>query len=82
SVHFTGAVDALVREPVGGQLLAALRGALAAAHRRDGVSAIDVDIDVTAVLPDGRSAVRLTVGDDGREPDGSRPPAVIWQGPL
>ncbi|MFD7429762.1 GAF domain-containing protein [Streptomyces sp. NPDC059818] len=82
SVHFTGAVDALVREPVGGQLLAALRGALAAAHRRTGVSEIEVEVDVTATLPDGRAAVRLTVGDDGREQDGSRPPAVSWQAPL
>ncbi|MER5279129.1 GAF domain-containing protein [Streptomyces sp. NPDC002809] len=82
SVHFTGAVDALVREPVDGQLLAALRGALAAAHRRPGVSAIEVEVDATATLPDGRSAVRLAVADDGREPDGSRAPTVIWQAPL
>ncbi|MFG2406894.1 GAF domain-containing protein [Streptomyces brevispora] len=82
SVHFTGAVDALVREPVGEQLLAALRGALAAAHRRTGVSEIEVEVDATAVLPDGGAAVRLTVDDDGRERDGSRPPAVIWQAPL
>ncbi|WLQ43244.1 GAF domain-containing protein [Streptomyces laculatispora] len=82
SVHFTGAVDALVREPVGGQLLAALRGALATAHRRAGVSEIEVEVDGTAVLPDGRAAVRLTVGDNGREQDGSRPPPVIWQAPL
>ncbi|MEV0918823.1 GAF domain-containing protein [Streptomyces sp. NPDC049967] len=82
SVHFTGAVDALVREPVGGQLLAALRGALAAAHRRNGVSEIEVVVDATAVLPDGRAAVRLTVRDDGREEDGTRPPAVSWQAPL
>lgn len=82
SVHFTGAVDALVRDPVDGQLLAALRGALAAAHRRAGVSAIEVEVDATAALPDGRSGVRLAVADDGREPDGSRAPTVIWQAPL
>ncbi|WP_329541911.1 GAF domain-containing protein [Streptomyces sp. NBC_01358] len=82
SVHFTGAVDALVRDPVDGQLLAALRGALAAAHRRAGVSAIEVEVDAAAVLPDGRSGVRLTVADDGHEPDGSRAPTVIWQAPL
>ncbi|MEV7401340.1 GAF domain-containing protein [Streptomyces sp. NPDC091267] len=82
SVHFTGAVDALVREPVGGRLLAALRGALAAAHRRTGVSSIEVEVDVTAALPDGRAAVRLAVADDGREQDGSRLPGVIWQAPL
>ncbi|MEV6142482.1 GAF domain-containing protein [Streptomyces sp. NPDC051992] len=82
SVHFTGAVDALVRDPVDRQLLAALRGALAAAHRRAGVSAIDVEVDATAELPDGRAAVRLTVADDGREEDGSRPSPVIWRAPL
>ncbi|WP_406097239.1 GAF domain-containing protein [Streptomyces sp. NBC_01013] len=82
SVHFTGAVDALVPDPAAGQLLAALRGALAAAHRRPGVSAIEVEVDATAVLPDGRAGVRLVVADDGREPDGSRPSTVIWQAPL
>ncbi|WP_457520699.1 sensor histidine kinase [Streptomyces sp. TE3672] len=82
SVHFTGAVDALVREPVDRQLLAALRGALASAHRRAGVSAIEVSVDATAGLPDGRAAVRLTVTDDGREEDGSRSPTVTWQAPL
>lgn len=82
SVHFTGAVDALVRDPVDGSLLAALRGALAAAHRRNGVSAIEVEVDATAVLPDGRAGVRLVVADDGREPDGSRASTVIWQAPL
>ncbi|MGW0958949.1 GAF domain-containing protein [Streptomyces gelaticus] len=82
SVHFTGAVDTLVGEPVDRQLLAALRGALAAAHRRAGVSAIEVEVDATAVLPDGRAAVRLTVADDGREEDGSRPSTVTWQAPL
>lgn len=37
SVQFTGAVDALVGEPVDGELLDVLRGATAAAHRREGV---------------------------------------------
>ncbi|MFG3530650.1 GAF domain-containing sensor histidine kinase [Streptomyces sp. NPDC047917] len=82
SVHFTGAVDALIREPVDRRLLAALRGALATAHRRAGVSAIEVSVDATARLPDGRAAVRLTVADDGREEDGSRSPTVSWQAPL
>ncbi|MFE7468433.1 GAF domain-containing protein [Streptomyces sp. NPDC057499] len=82
SVRFAGAVDALVRAPVDGRLLAALRGALAAAHRRTGVSSIEVAVDATAVTPDGRAAVRLTVADDGRAEDGSRAPAVIWQAPL
>jgi GAF domain-containing protein len=82
SVHFVGAVDALVREPVDRQLLAALRGALASAHRRSGVSAIEVAVDATAELPDGRAAVRLTVADDGRDEDGARSPTVTWQAPL
>ncbi|SED74002.1 GAF domain-containing protein [Streptomyces sp. 2131.1] len=82
SVRFAGAVDALVSEPVGGRLLAALRGALAAAHRRTGVSAIEVEVDATVTLPDGRGAVRLTVADDGHEPDGSRADTVVWEAPL
>ncbi|MFB7913266.1 GAF domain-containing protein [Streptomyces sp. NPDC056061] len=82
SVHFDGAVDALVREPVERELLAALRGALAAAHRRAGVSAIEVEVDATAALPDGRPAVRLAVADDGREEDGSRSSTLVWQAPL
>ncbi|MCX5412790.1 GAF domain-containing protein [Streptomyces sp. NBC_00059] len=82
SVHFTGAVDALVPGPVDGQLLDVLRGALATAHRRTGVSAVEVEVDATARLPDGRPAVRLVVADDGRAEDGSRSPTVIWQAPL
>lgn len=82
SVHFTGAVDALVPEPVEGQLLGVLRGALATAHRRTGVSAIEVEVDATARLPDGHAAVRLVVADDGRTESGTRSPTVIWQAPL
>lgn len=76
SVQFTGAVDALVGEPVDGELLDVLRGALAAAHRREGVSAVEVEVDATARLPDGRAAVRLVVADDGRAEDGERSPTV------
>lgn len=82
SVHFAGAVDALVPEPVDEQLLTVLRGALATAHRRAGVSAIEVEVDATAREPDGRAAVRLVVADDGRAEDGTRSPTVIWQAPL
>jgi GAF domain-containing protein len=82
SVHFTGAVDALVPEPVDGRLLDALRGALATVQRRAGVSAVEVEVDATARLPDGRAAVRLVVADDGRTEDGGRSPTVIWQAPL
>ncbi|MFD3945734.1 GAF domain-containing protein [Streptomyces sp. NPDC058579] len=62
SVHFTGAVDTLVDPADADPLLAALRKALAAAHRRPGVSAILVEV---AATPDGP---RLTVTDDGRPP--------------
>ncbi|WP_415923357.1 GAF domain-containing protein [Streptomyces sp. NE06-03C] len=82
SVQFTGAVDALVGEETGRELLAALRGALAAAHRRPGVSAIEVEVDATVRLPDGRSGVRLVVADDGRGEDGGRPTTVTWQAPI
>ncbi|MFI7234364.1 GAF domain-containing sensor histidine kinase [Streptomyces cyaneofuscatus] len=82
SVHFTGAVDALVGDGTGQELLAALRGALAAAHRRPGVSAIDVAVDATVRLPDGRSAVRLEVADDGRDEEGGRSTTVTWEAPL
>ncbi|WP_327118932.1 GAF domain-containing protein [Streptomyces sp. NBC_01341] len=82
SVHFAGAVDTLVVEPVAGRLLDVLRGALATAHRRAAVSAIEVEVDATARQPDGRAAVRLVVADDGRGEDGARSPTVIWQVPL
>ncbi|MHB9850929.1 GAF domain-containing protein [Streptomyces krungchingensis] len=65
SARFTGPVESRLTEPVAGQLLAALRRALAAATRRTGVSWIEVTVDVTARLPDGRPGVRLTVCDDG-----------------
>ncbi len=62
SVHFSGAVDALVDEEAEGRLLGVLRGALAAAHRRPGVGAITVR--VTA----GDGGVRLRIEDDGTPP--------------
>lgn len=87
SVHFEGAVDALVHEPVTKQLVAALRGALAAAHRRPGVSAVRVRVDAKAVLADGREGVRLTVTDDGEvegegERAGARGTTVVWETAL
>ncbi|WEH33212.1 GAF domain-containing protein [Streptomyces sp. AM 4-1-1] len=82
SVHFMGAVDALVREPADQELLTVLRRALAAAHRRAGVSAIEVEVDATARTPRGRPALRLTVADDGREEDGTRSSTLTWQTPL
>ncbi|MEV7523324.1 GAF domain-containing protein [Streptomyces sp. NPDC091371] len=76
SVHFAGAVDALLPEPVAGDLLAALRGALAAAHRRSEVASIDVEVDAVA------SRVRLTVSDDGRTESGARGTTVTWESAL
>ncbi|MCX5557473.1 GAF domain-containing protein [Streptomyces sp. NBC_00038] len=83
SVRFTGAVENRVSEPVAGHLLAALRRKLAAASRRPGVSRIEVTVDATATLPDGRSGLRLTVYDDGAGEDGEGPgTTVTWQSPL
>ncbi|MFI6872628.1 GAF domain-containing protein [Streptomyces sp. NPDC050400] len=81
SAQFTGAVEATVGEPVQAQLLAALRRALATASRRTAISRIEVAVDATATLPDGRPAVRLTVTDDGRREDGAEGTTVTWQSP-
>ncbi|MBT2440253.1 GAF domain-containing protein [Streptomyces sp. ISL-36] len=62
SVHFSGAVDTLIEEDEADRLLATLRGALAAAHRRTGVTAVTVEV---AARPDGP---RLVVRDDGEPP--------------
>ncbi|MFR0352414.1 GAF domain-containing sensor histidine kinase [Streptomyces sediminimaris] len=71
STRFTGAVDSRVPDQVAARLLAALRRALATASRRPGVTRVEVTVDVTAGLPDGRDAVRLTVRDDGTAQDGT-----------
>ncbi|MBT2452442.1 GAF domain-containing protein [Streptomyces sp. ISL-43] len=76
SVHFAGTVDALLSEPVAGDLLAALRGALAAAHRRAEVGAIEVEVDAVP------TRVRLTVSDDGRTESGARGTTLTWEAPL
>ncbi|WP_127467377.1 GAF domain-containing protein [Streptomyces sp. B27] len=73
SHRFLGAVDALVGELTGKNLIAALREALSNAFRHAGASVIDVVVDATATLPDGRAAVRLSVADDGAGiPEGGR----------
>ncbi|WP_405816348.1 GAF domain-containing protein [Streptomyces sp. NBC_01390] len=86
SVHFTGPVEHLVPSPVAARLLTALRRTLASAVRRPGVSRVEVTVDATAVLPDGRDAVRLTVyadGDSGDDTTGDGlDMTVIWQAPL
>ncbi|MEV8534311.1 GAF domain-containing protein [Streptomyces sp. NPDC051211] len=76
SVHFAGAVDALVPDPVATGLLAALRGALAAAHRRAQVSSVEVEVDADP------AKVRLTVTDDGRTEAGTRGTTVTWESAL
>ncbi|WP_348541686.1 GAF domain-containing protein, partial [Streptomyces sp. MZ04] len=82
SVHFAGPVDTKVTDPVGTQLLAALRRALAAASQRQDCSRIDVVVDARATLPDGRSGVRLTVHDDGATEDGATGTTLTWQSPV
>ncbi|MFB7354352.1 GAF domain-containing protein [Streptomyces gardneri] len=69
SVHFSGAVDTLVEDEEAGKLLAALRGALATAHRRSGITAITVEVTAGGE-GDG---VRLRVEDDGTPPT-----TVVW----
>ncbi|WP_246095079.1 GAF domain-containing protein [Streptomyces roseicoloratus] len=62
SVHFSGAVDTLADEASADRLLAALRGALAAAHRRPGTGAVTVDVTAD------QTGLRLRVEDDGTPP--------------
>ncbi|MFF1336815.1 GAF domain-containing protein [Streptomyces sp. NPDC058290] len=76
SVRFAGAVDALLREPAAGDLLSALRGALAAAHRRSEVTQIQVEVDATP------ARARLKVTDDGRTESGARGTTLRWESAL
>ncbi|MCB5164856.1 GAF domain-containing protein [Streptomyces bambusae] len=86
SVHFAGAVDALVPAPVADRLLSALRTALAAAHRRAGVTSIEVTVDAGGDGDGG--TVRLAVVDDGftgaggRAESGGRGTTVTWESAL
>ncbi|MEW2167214.1 GAF domain-containing protein [Streptomyces sp. NPDC007084] len=82
SARFTGPVEDRVPEPVAGHLVAALRRALAAASRRAGISRIEVAVDATVTLPDGRPAVRLTVRDDAPRAGGAPDTPFTWQSPL
>lgn len=71
--RFVGPVDTAVGELTGKNLIAALREALSNAFRHAGASRIDVVVDATVVLPDGRQGVRLTVEDNGAGiPEGGR----------
>ncbi|GGZ04735.1 GAF domain-containing protein [Streptomyces nitrosporeus] len=71
--RFLGPVDSLVGEQVGKNLIAALRETLSNAFRHARATHVEVTVDATAVLPDGRDAVRLSVADDGVGiPEGGR----------
>ncbi|MFI0913349.1 GAF domain-containing protein [Streptomyces abikoensis] len=73
SANFVGPVDAKVGELTGKNLIAALREALSNAFRHAQASRIEVLVDATITLPDGREGVRLTVSDDGVGiPEGGR----------
>ncbi|MEU5718347.1 GAF domain-containing protein [Streptomyces sp. NPDC020403] len=63
--RFVGPVESLVGELAGKNLIAALREALSNTFRHAAASRVEVTVDATAVLPDGREAVRLSVVDDG-----------------
>ncbi|WP_274560483.1 GAF domain-containing protein [Streptomyces spiramyceticus] len=71
--RFVGPVDALVGELTGKNLIAALRETLSNAFRHAQASRIEVVVDATAELADGRHGVRLSVADDGVGiPEGGR----------
>ncbi len=71
--RFLGPVDTVVGELVGKNLIAALREALSNAFRHSEATRIDVVIDSTITLADGRPGVRLEVADDGVGiPEGGR----------
>ncbi|MEV7172874.1 GAF domain-containing protein [Streptomyces sp. NPDC093224] len=63
--RFLGPVDTVVGELLGKNLIAALREALSNAFRHADASRIEVVLDCTATLADGRPGVRLEVADDG-----------------
>ncbi|MEC4015795.1 sensor histidine kinase [Streptomyces sp. H27-D2] len=65
SATFVGPVDATVGELTGKNLIAALREALSNAFRHAQATRIEVVVDSSVKLADGRSGVRLTVADDG-----------------
>ncbi|MFI1409269.1 GAF domain-containing sensor histidine kinase [Streptomyces sp. NPDC020707] len=67
SVQFTGPVDTRIPDAVAEHLLTALEDALTTATRRAGTTRVEVTVDATASLPDGRPAVRLKVSDNGIE---------------
>ncbi|MFG3106505.1 sensor histidine kinase [Streptomyces tendae] len=73
SHRFVGPVDTAVGDLTGKNLIAALRETLSNAFRHAHADRIEVVVDATATLPDGRPGVRLTVADDGvGVPEGGR----------
>ncbi|WP_217163110.1 GAF domain-containing sensor histidine kinase [Streptomyces sp. AC512_CC834] len=71
--RFVGPVDTAVGDLTGKNLIAALRETLSNAFRHAHATRIEVVVDATAALPDGRPGVRLTVADDGVGiPEGGR----------
>ncbi|WP_159324903.1 GAF domain-containing sensor histidine kinase [Streptomyces tendae] len=73
SHRFVGPVDTAVGDLTGKNLIAALRETLSNAFRHAHADRIEVVVDATATLSDGRPGVRLTVADDGvGVPEGGR----------
>ncbi|MFJ3922402.1 GAF domain-containing sensor histidine kinase [Streptomyces sp. NPDC090022] len=73
SHRFLGPVDTTVGELIGKNLIAALREALSNAFRHAEAGRIEVVLDATVTLADGRPGVRLEVADDGvGVPEGGR----------
>ncbi|WP_395576139.1 GAF domain-containing sensor histidine kinase [Streptomyces sp. BK79] len=71
--RFVGPVDSAVGDLTGKHLIAALRETLSNAFRHAHATRIEVVVDATVTLPDGRPGVRLTVADDGvGVPEGGR----------
>ncbi|HEY9371903.1 GAF domain-containing sensor histidine kinase [Streptomyces sp.] len=71
--RFLGAIDAVVGELTGKNLVAALREALSNAFRHAEATRIEVVVDATVTLDDGAPGVRLSVADDGVGlPEGGR----------
>ncbi|MEU5364938.1 GAF domain-containing protein [Streptomyces sp. NPDC005925] len=63
--RFVGPVDSAVGDVTGKNLIAALRESLSNVFRHARASRIEVVVDATVTLPDGRPGVRLSVADDG-----------------
>ncbi|MGW5500236.1 GAF domain-containing sensor histidine kinase [Streptomyces rochei] len=65
SHRFVGPVDTAVGDLTGKNLISALRETLSNAFRHAHATRIEVVVDATVTLADGRPGVRLTVADDG-----------------